>query len=155
MIASQLSQQRSAEPDSRQRGFTLIELLIVVVILGILAGIAVFAVQGMTSNSVQQACRADFKSVEVAIESYKAQEGFYPTASSGHGISGSDAVPGLLQGDPGPPALGPWLRDTPTNGNHYRIEADTLGNGTVQVWKADGSGKIGTSGTIADCGQVS
>jgi general secretion pathway protein G len=56
-----------------EQGFTLIELLIVIVILGILAAIVVFAVGTTGSNSAQAACKADAKSVEVALESYKAQ----------------------------------------------------------------------------------
>ena len=59
-------------------GFTLIELLIVIVILGILAGIVVFAVQSLTSSSAQASCSADYKTVQTALEAYKAQMGSYP-----------------------------------------------------------------------------
>lgn len=137
-------------------GFTLIELLIVIVILGILSGIVVFAVASLSGTSAQAACKADYKSVEVAVESYKSQEGLYPTAGS-HGVTGTDGVAALLVKDTTvTPNLGPWLRDQPTNGHHYRIEVSTDGNGTVQVYKWDGSATIPSSGTgtVADCSSV-
>jgi general secretion pathway protein G len=59
-------------------GFTLIELLIVIVVLGILAGVTVFALGGVTSQSAVASCKADAKSVEVAVEAYRAQTGSYP-----------------------------------------------------------------------------
>ena len=49
------------------------------------------------------------------------------------------------------PSIGPWLRDNPTNGNHYEIQVATDGSGTVQVYQTDGVTKIGGTGTIADC----
>ncbi len=59
-------------------GFTLIELLLVVVVLAILAGIVVFAVQNLRSQSAQAAWQSDLKTVENAVESYKAEMGNYP-----------------------------------------------------------------------------
>lgn len=56
-------------------GFTLIELLIVIVILGILATVVVFSVRGITDQGQTNACAADKKTVEVALEAYYAQEG--------------------------------------------------------------------------------
>jgi prepilin-type N-terminal cleavage/methylation domain-containing protein len=54
-------------------GFTLIELLIVIVILGILATIVVFAVRGVTDQGQNNACAATGKTYEVAIEAWYAQ----------------------------------------------------------------------------------
>ena len=66
-----------------EEGFTLIELLIVIVILGILAAIVVFAVGTTGTKSAQEACTADAKSVEVALEAYKAQHNnAYPGSPS-------------------------------------------------------------------------
>ncbi len=53
-------------------GFTLTELLIVIVILGVLTGIVVFAVGAFTDRGEQGACKSDRKSVEVATEAYRA-----------------------------------------------------------------------------------
>jgi prepilin-type N-terminal cleavage/methylation domain-containing protein len=55
-------------------GFTLIELLIVIVILGVLAGVTVFAVQAFNKEGQEAACQADKKNVEVAAEAYYAKE---------------------------------------------------------------------------------
>lgn len=63
---------------SNEDGFTLIELLIVIVILGILAGIVVFAVGSARSDSVTSSCKADVKTVNTAAEAYKAKTGAYP-----------------------------------------------------------------------------
>ena len=65
--------------ESRQRqrdegGFTLIELLIVIVILGILAAIVVFAVSGITDNGTTSACKSDVKTIDTAAEAYFAQK---------------------------------------------------------------------------------
>jgi prepilin-type N-terminal cleavage/methylation domain-containing protein len=57
-----------------ESGFTLIELLIVIVILGVLSGIVVFSVAGITNNSALTACRADLNIVSVASEAYYAQQ---------------------------------------------------------------------------------
>jgi len=56
-------------------GFTLIELLIVIVVLGILAGVTVFALGGVTSQSAVSACNTDAKTVDVAVAAYNAQTG--------------------------------------------------------------------------------
>ena len=54
-------------------GFTLIELLIVIVILGILAGIVVFAVGGITDRGQTSACKSDKKTLDVAQEAHFAK----------------------------------------------------------------------------------
>ena len=60
-------------------GFTLIELLIVIVILGILSTVVVFAVQGITNKGQGNSCKADKNTLEVAVEAYNANNGAYPT----------------------------------------------------------------------------
>jgi prepilin-type N-terminal cleavage/methylation domain-containing protein len=59
----------------KDKGFTLVELLIVIVILGILATVTVFAVRGITDQGQTSACDATQKTYETAIEAYYAQNG--------------------------------------------------------------------------------
>jgi len=66
-----LDQLRKARQE--ESGFTLIELLIVIVILGVLAGIVVFAVNGITDRGNVAACKSDVKTLEVASEAYYAK----------------------------------------------------------------------------------
>ena len=58
----------------KDQGFTLVELLIVIVILGILATIVVFAVRGITDEGQKSSCKATAKTYEVAIEAYAATD---------------------------------------------------------------------------------
>jgi len=58
---------------ANEDGFTLIELLLVIIILGVLAGIVVFAVNGINDRGNASACKSDKKNVEIASEAYYAK----------------------------------------------------------------------------------
>ena len=55
---------RYIERAREEAGFTLIELLIVIVILGILAGVVVFSVGGITDRGNVAACKTDLSTVD-------------------------------------------------------------------------------------------
>ena len=61
--------------NKQDKGFTLVELLIVIVILGILATVTVFAVRGITDQGQTSACQADRTTLQTALEAYYAQAG--------------------------------------------------------------------------------
>ena len=69
---------RTTEDD----GFTLIETLMVIIILGILAAIVVFAVGTTRSDSVTATCKTDVKSIQLAVEAIKTHEGVYPATGT-------------------------------------------------------------------------
>lgn len=56
--------------NKQDKGFTLVELLIVIVILGILATVTVFAVRGITETSQENACDVELRALETAVEAY-------------------------------------------------------------------------------------
>ncbi|MEW6476249.1 MAG: type II secretion system protein [Actinomycetota bacterium] len=57
-----------------EEGFTLVELLVVIVILGILAAIVVFAVGGITDKGESNASKTDVAVLETAEEAYFANQ---------------------------------------------------------------------------------
>ena len=71
---------RAARRD--EAGFTLIELLVVIAILGILAGIAVFSVAGITDRGTESACEANLAQAKVATETHYAKTGGYAASTA-------------------------------------------------------------------------
>jgi prepilin-type N-terminal cleavage/methylation domain-containing protein len=105
--------QRIRAMKQNESGFTLIELLIVIVILGVLAGVVVFAVSGITDRGVEAACKADKKTIEVAVEAYYAKESKYPAGSDDATRLGALKTAGLI-------------KDVPSS-DKYTITLDTDG----------------------------
>lgn len=71
---------RNSRFNSILSGFTLIEIMIVLAIISVLAVIAIPNLLRARLNSNEAAARANMHALVVAIESYAAQEGDYPTS---------------------------------------------------------------------------
>ena len=69
---------QTAEGRTDDSGFTLIELLIVIVILGVLATVTVMSVRGVVDRGEKSTCKADYKTLEIAVEAYHGQHGGDP-----------------------------------------------------------------------------
>ncbi|HQP12230.1 MAG TPA: type II secretion system major pseudopilin GspG [Candidatus Omnitrophota bacterium] len=66
-----------------ERGFTLIELMVVIVILGILAGLIVPRIMGRPDEARQAKARIQIESIGTALKLYRLDNGAYPTTEQG------------------------------------------------------------------------
>src|SRR4051794_35316435 len=105
--------QRMIKRAREEGGFTLIELMIVIVILGILAGIVLFAVGGITDRGTNAACKTDVSTIQTGVEAYFAKNGKYPP----------DLVPSLT--DPAGDQFLKW--DSSFTGTNSAIDAGSGG----------------------------
>jgi len=65
------------------RGFTLIELMVVVVILGILAGLIIPKIMGKPEEAKRLKARMQIEQLEQALKLYYLDNGEYPTTEQG------------------------------------------------------------------------
>lgn len=75
--------QRNQRIREDQRGFTLIEILVVVVILGILAGIVVPRLLGEPEKARRTKAQIQIRGFEEALATFKLDNGFFPTTEQG------------------------------------------------------------------------
>ena len=66
-----------------RRGFTLIEIMVVMVILGILAGLIIPRIMGRPEEARRTKARIQIESIETALKLYKLDNGLYPTTDQG------------------------------------------------------------------------
>ena len=67
----------------KRKGFTLVEILVVVVILGLLAGLVIANVVGQTDEARRTATIVQIRQIENALDMYRLHNGFYPTTEQG------------------------------------------------------------------------
>lgn len=65
------------------RGFSLIELMVVIVILGILAGMIMPKLIGRTDDAKIVKAKVDMAALDTALKLYKLDNGEYPTTEQG------------------------------------------------------------------------
>jgi general secretion pathway protein G len=68
---------------NRNGGFTLIELMVVIVILGVLAGLIVPRIMGRPDEARQLKAKMQIESLETALKLYKLDNGAYPSTDQG------------------------------------------------------------------------
>ncbi|THB74358.1 MAG: type II secretion system protein GspG [Desulfobacteraceae bacterium] len=66
-----------------EKGFSFIEIMVVVVILGILAGLIVPRYMGKTDEAKTVKARVDVVAIETGLRLYKLDNGIYPTTEQG------------------------------------------------------------------------
>ena len=66
-----------------EKGFTLIELMVVIVILGLLAGIVLPKFLGQEDKAKRETTKVQISSLESALDAFKLDNGFYPETEQG------------------------------------------------------------------------
>jgi len=65
----------------QSRGFTIVELLIVIVVIGILAGLVITTYNGIQQKARNTERTTDLKTFQSQLEAYYANNGFYPSSA--------------------------------------------------------------------------
>ena len=66
-----------------EAGFSLIEILVVIVIMGVLAGVVAVNLVGKPGEARQAACVTQMQTIKTALKMYKTEQGSYPNQRQG------------------------------------------------------------------------
>lgn len=82
----------------KQQGFTIVELLIVIVVIGILAGLVITTFNGIQQKGRDTERETDVKALHSQIEAYWAQKGYYPSLTDMNARGAGEFVATNLKG---------------------------------------------------------
>jgi general secretion pathway protein G len=68
---------------TKQRGFTLLEIMLVVTIIALLLGTAIYKLAGNVEYSRHVRVAADIQGIKTQLGLYESMNGFYPTTEQG------------------------------------------------------------------------
>lgn len=130
---------------ARQGGFTLIEIMVVVVILGVLAGLVGINVFGNVDKANVQAAEADLRTISQALDMYRLDNHAYPTTEQG--LRALVERPENVRSYP----EGGYLKSVPEDpwGNAYQYFAPGT-DGPFDLFSMGVDGREGGEGTMAD-----
>lgn len=126
-------QQGARAKGRRRRGMTLIEIMVVMVILGLIAGMVGIAVVGAADQARVDRTRTDLSNLQGMLDLYKARHGRYPDTGTGLKALMDDNI------------LNKMPQDAWGNDYQYLYEG---GKAVVKSFGADG--QPGGDGTNAD-----
>jgi general secretion pathway protein G len=131
-----------------EKGFTLIEIMVVVVILGILAGIVVPRLLDRPEEARRTKAATDIRGVEQSLAMYKLDNGFYPTTEQGLQALVTKPETGRI---PNRYREGGYLNKVPVDpwGNIYVYLSPGI-HGDVDVISYGSDGQPGGEGSDAD-----
>lgn len=81
-------------------GFTLLEILLVVIIIGMLVGVAVVKLGGQGAKAKEVTCKRQIDAYKTALGLYELQNGFFPSTEQG--------LQALITQPSTPPAPSEW-----------------------------------------------
>ena len=130
-----------------RRGFTLLEIMIVVVILGLLAALVVPNLIGQGEQAKRKIVCIQMKSLKNALDSFKVQEGTYPTTQEGLEALIKNPNPEKYKNYPKGGFLGSdKLPKDPWGHNYIYVN----NNGKIDIISLGADGKEGGSGENKD-----
>ena len=128
-------------------GFTLIEILLVIVIIGVLAGMVVTNLSGRSQEAKIARAQADIRGqLSLALDLFEQDTGRYPSSSEGLAVLMND--PGTSNNWKGPYLKG-TLKPDPW-GNEYSYAFDGDESRRYQLKSAGPDGQIGNDDDITE-----
>lgn len=132
----------------QNRGFTLIEIMVVVVIIGILAGIVVPRIMDRPAEARITKARQDIRTLESQLNLYRLDNFRYPTTDQG-----LEALVEEPTSSPRPENWRPYMDRIPKDpwGNDYRY-LQPGEHGEIDIYSLGADGREGGEGDNADIG---
>ena len=131
------------------RAFSLVEIMIVIVIIGLLAGVVTVNVRRYLIKAKQTVARQEISQIAEAVDMFWSEAGRYPTSDEGLSllVSGTDQDPEPLLTGGEAALIDPW-------GNPYQYNSPGSGGESYEIICTGSDGREGGTGEAADISSV-